>query len=139
MLHLTIQLKVIELYNQITLIKKHRAMKNYIIVAALLFTGLIFANHPPKHEVVGDLVKSTYFHENGTVSQEGFYKNGKVHGEWVSYNEDGDKTAIASYNEGAKKGKWFFWNNKSLSEVDYSDSRVASVKTWKEEAVVNRN
>lgn len=134
-----IQLEIIELNIQITLLKRHIEMKNYMIVAALLVTSLIFANIPPKHEVVGDLVKSTYFHDNGTVSQEGFYKNGKVHGEWVSYNEKGDKTAIASYDEGTKTGKWFFWNNKSLSEVDYSDSRVASVKTWKEEAVVNRN
>lgn len=114
-------------------------MKKYMIVAALLCSSFIFANHPPKHEVAGDLVKSTYYHENGAVSQEGFYKNGKVHGEWVSYSETGNRTAVASYNEGIKTGKWLFWSKDKLSEVDYTESRVASVKTWKEDAVVNRN
>jgi len=110
-----------------------------MITAAILCSGLIFANHPPKHEVVGDLVKSTYYHENGTVSQEGFYKNGKVHGEWISYTENGQRTAVATYNEGAKTGTWFFWNDKSLTQVEYSESRVAAIKNWKEDAVVIRN
>lgn len=112
-------------------------MKKYMILGALLFSSLIFANHPPKHEVVGDLVKSTYYNDNGTVSQEGFYKNGKVHGEWIAYNASGKRLSIGNYNEGVKIGKWFFWNENTLSEVDYSDSRVAVVKNWKEEAVVN--
>ncbi len=110
-----------------------------MIVAAFLCTSVIFAHVPPKHEAVGNLVKSTYYFENGAVSQEGFYKNGKVHGEWTSYNEKGEKTALANYNEGAKTGKWFFWNDNEVSEVEYANSRVAVVKTSKEEAVVNRN
>ncbi|WP_026704699.1 toxin-antitoxin system YwqK family antitoxin [Flavobacterium soli] len=114
-------------------------MKKYMILGALLFAGITFAQSEPKHEVVGDIVKSTYYHENGQISQEGFYKNGKVHGQWVSFDQNGKKTAIANYNEGIKTGKWIFWTDKNLSEVDYSDSRVASVKNWKEEAVVNRN
>ena len=114
-------------------------MKKYMILGALLFSGFIFANHPPKHEVAGNLVKSTYYHDNGTISQEGYYKNGKVHGEWVSYSDKGERTAVASYNEGVKTGKWVFWNKATLNEVNYADSRVASVKIWKEEALVNRN
>lgn len=114
-------------------------MKKYMILGALLFTGITFAQEQAKHEVVGDIVKSTYYHENGKVSQEGFYKNGKVHGQWVSFDQNGKKTAIANYNEGTKTGKWIFWTDKNLSEVDYSDSRVAAVKTWKEEVVVNVN
>ncbi|WP_396176911.1 toxin-antitoxin system YwqK family antitoxin [Flavobacterium sp.] len=114
-------------------------MKKYMILGALLFTGITFAQSEPKHEVVGDIVKSTYYHENGKVSQEGFYKNGKVHGQWVSFDQNGKKTAIANYNEGTKTGKWIFWTDKNLSEVDYADSRVATVKTWKEEAIVNIN
>ena len=114
-------------------------MKKYMTIGALLISGLLLASHPPKHEVAGDLVKSTYYHDNGTVSQEGFYKNGKVHGEWVSYSDKGERTAVASYNEGVKTGKWVFWNKEALNEVVYTDSRVASVKTYKESAVVNIN
>ena len=114
-------------------------MKKYMILGAMLIAGITFAQNKPQHEVVGDLVKSTYYHDNGKVSQEGFYKNGKVHGQWASYDVNGNKTAVAEYNEGKKTGKWIFWNENKLSEVDYANSRVAFVKTWKEEAVVNRN
>ena len=115
-------------------------MKKYIMIATLLISGVIFAqNIEPKHEVVGDLVKSTYYFDNGKVSQEGFYKDGKVHGKWISYDEAGNKKAIAEYTNGIKTGKWFFWNDNNLSEVDYSDSRIALVKTWKQDAIVNRN
>ncbi len=115
-------------------------MKKYMIIGALLVSGFISAqNIEPKHEVVGEMVKSTYYYENGKVSQEGFYKDGKVHGKWISYDESGNKKAIGEYTDGAKTGKWFFWNNAILSEVDYSESRIAAVKNWKEDAIVNRN
>lgn len=111
-----------------------------MMIGALLFSGVIFAqNIAPKHEIVGNLVKSTYYHENGNVSQEGCYKDGKVHGKWISYDQAGNKKAIGEYNNGIKTGKWFFWNNNMLSEVDYSESRVASVTHWKQDAIVNRN
>jgi antitoxin component YwqK of YwqJK toxin-antitoxin module len=115
-------------------------MKKYLLTGAILISGIISAqNIKPKHEVVGDLVKSTYYYDNGKISQEGFYKDGKVYGKWISYDENGNKKAIGEYNNGMKTGKWFFWNDNKLSEVDYSDSRVASIKTWKQDAIVNRN
>jgi len=115
-------------------------MKKYMILGAFLITTSFFAQTiAPKHEVVGDLVKSTYYYENGQISQEGFYKNGKVDGQWIAYDEKGNKKAIGEYKEGEKTGKWFFWNDNNLSEVDYSDSRVAAIKNWKQDAVVNRN
>lgn len=115
-------------------------MKKYMIMGALLISGVVFAqNIEPKHEVVGNLVKSTYYFDNGKVSQEGFYKDGKVEGQWIAYDESGNKKAIGEYSNGQKTGKWFFWNNNTLSEVDYSNSRIAQVKNWKQDAVVNRN
>lgn len=60
-------------------------MKKYIMISALLISGVIYTqNIRPKHEIIGNLVKSTYFQENGNVSQVGFYKNAKVHGKWIS-------------------------------------------------------
>jgi hypothetical protein len=38
-----------------------------------------------------------------------------------------------------KTGKWFFWNKNVLNEVDYADSRVAEVKKWSNETIVQRN
>jgi antitoxin component YwqK of YwqJK toxin-antitoxin module len=67
---------------------------------------MIFAqNNKPKLEAVGDLVKATSFHDNGKV-QVVFYKNGKLQGEWVSF--DSNKTAMATYDNGQKSEKWFF-------------------------------
>jgi antitoxin component YwqK of YwqJK toxin-antitoxin module len=115
-------------------------MKKYIVIGTMLITGMIFAQNntvTPKLEAVGNLVKATYVYDNGQVKQVGFYENGKLQGKWVSYDVNGKKTAVAEYNKGQKVGKWFFWNNSVLSEVDYSDNRVASVKNWKEDAIAN--
>lgn len=115
-------------------------MKKYIIIGAVLISGMIFAQNTsvkPTLEAVGDMVKTTYHYENGQVQQEGFYKNGKLQGEWISYDSKGNKNAIGEYNKGQKVGKWFFWNNSVLSEVDFSDNRVATVKKWKQDAIVN--
>lgn len=113
-------------------------MKKYIIIAALLISGMIFAqNTKPKLEVVGNLVKATYFHENGNIQQQGFFKDGKLQGEWTSYDISGNKTAIGVYDKGEKAGKWFFWNNAVLSEVDYSNNQIASVKNWKQDPLVS--
>lgn len=113
-------------------------MKKYIILTALLFSGIAFAQeNNPKLEVVGELVKTTYYFENGKVQQEGFFKNGKLEGAWTSYDTNGNKKSVATYKNGEKTGKWLFWNGNNLSEVDYSNSRIASVKTWKQDALVN--
>lgn len=115
-------------------------MKKYMLIGLMLVSGVTFAQQADhKYEIVDNTVKATYFHENGKVSQEGFYKDGKVHGKWISYDESGAKKSIGEYADGKKTGKWFFWTDNSLSEVDYSDSRVAVIKSWKQEAVANRN
>ena len=121
-------------------------MKKLVILAVLMFSGVIFAQEAkPVLEPFGKKVKATYFHENGQVMQEGYFVKGKLEGNWVSYDENGNKIAIAEYKNGKKVGKWFFWTDSSdrgfatLSEVDYTNNRIASVKNWKKEALVNVN
>lgn len=111
-------------------------MKKIIIGGMLLSAFVVSAQKGPKYEIENQLVKATYYYDNGQVKQEGFYKDGKLHGKWVSYNENGTKQAMGEYNNGAKAGKWFFWNDAALSEVDYADSRIAEVKKWSKDAVV---
>ena len=56
-------------------------MKKYIIIGAVLISGMIFAQNTsvkPELEAVGNKVKATYLYENGQVQQQGFYKNGKL-------------------------------------------------------------
>lgn len=113
-------------------------MKKYIIIGTFLISGLIFAQSPkPQLEAVGNKVKVTYYFENGQIQQQGFYKNGKLEGKWVSYDINGNKLALAEYKKGEKVGKWFFWNDSTLSEVDYSNNSIASIRNWKEVSLVS--
>ena len=80
----------------------------------------------------GDLIEATIYFEDGTMSQKGFFtKDGKLTGKWISYNREGSKTAEAQYEDGKKVGTWFFWSNDNLTEVNYNNSRIADVSTWK--------
>ena len=105
-------------------------MKNILILAALFISTIAFAqNNKPTFEKDGDLVKGTYYFDNGEVRQSGTYKEGKLHGEWTSFNDAGDKVAVGNYTNGTKSGKWFFWNGKELSEVNYNKNEISSIKT----------
>ncbi len=116
-------------------------MKNIIVLIAILFSATIMAQDvKPTFEKQGDAIKGTFFHENGEVRQQGFYNTeGKLHGEWKSYDTSGKKIAMGRYNNGVKTGKWFFWAADKLSEVNYSDNQIADVTTWsnKDNVVVN--
>ncbi|WP_211165434.1 toxin-antitoxin system YwqK family antitoxin [Flavobacterium silvaticum] len=114
-------------------------MKKYILAAVMMSVIAVSAHNGPKLEAVGGLVKATYYHDNGSIAQQGFFKDGKADGKWVAFDANGNKKSIGEYSKGQKTGKWFFWNEQTLSEVDYADSRVAAVKNWKQEAVANRN
>lgn len=113
-------------------------MKKIVVLIALVF-GFATAQAQEKSKKDtyiqnGDLVEATLYFDNGVVSQTGFYtKEGKPTGQWLSYNREGEKTAKAQYSNGEKIGTWFFWSADKLTEVDYKDSRVASVNTWKNE------
>lgn len=109
-------------------------------VAILITTAINAQDVKPTFEKDGDLIKGTFYYEDGSVKQEGTYKDGKLHGEWISYEQNGKKNAIAQYKEGDKTGKWFFWANDILTEVDYNSNIIAEVKSYKNtRTLVNRN
>jgi antitoxin component YwqK of YwqJK toxin-antitoxin module len=115
-------------------------MRKFMLIAALMVTGLsVGQSKSPQLEEVNGMVKATYFYENGTVEQEGFFKNGLLVGKWVSYHADGSKKSIAEYENGKKVGKWFFWNNASLNEVDYDNNVVVASKSWSNQQVADKN
>ena len=115
-------------------------MKKCIILVAILFSGILVAQEVnPQLEAVGNKVKATYYYENGRVQQEGFFKDGKLDGVWVSYDEKGNKVAVGEYTNGLKTGKWMFFNEKSLCEVAYDNSKISSVKNLQRNALANRN
>ena len=108
-------------------------MKKYILIA-LVFIGTTVAaqnTNQPKLESKGTLIVATYFYDNGSVQQEGtFNKNGALEGLWTSYDFKGDKLTQGNYSNGIKTGKWFFWTENSLKEVDFVDSKITSVNEW---------
>ncbi len=113
-------------------------MKKYLFMAAILVSGMLSAQETePKLEAYGNLVKATYYYENGQVQQTGFFKDGKLEGQWVSYYENGNKKSVGEFSNGQKTGKWVLFNENALTEVNYADNAVASVKNWKQDLAKN--
>jgi antitoxin component YwqK of YwqJK toxin-antitoxin module len=115
-------------------------MKKCVILVAMMFSGILVAQEvKPELEAVGNKVKATYYFENGKVQQEGFFKDGKLDGVWVSYDEKGNKVAVGEYTDGLKTGKWIFFNENSLCEVAYENSKISSIKNLQKNALANTN
>ena len=108
--------------------------KILFLVLGLFLTQVGFAQVSDivqDYKVDGDLIETKIFFEDGNLHQTGFYnKKGVVTGEWVSYNREGAKTAVAQYEDGKKVGTWFFWEKGTLKEVVYKNSKIATVNTW---------
>lgn len=94
----------------------------------------------PVLEAEGTLVKATYHYENGTVEQVGYFKDGKLDGQWTSFDEKGNVKAIAEYAKGEKIGKWkYYTNNVCVSEVSFSDNRIVDVKKFSQNTIADKN
>ncbi len=106
-----------------------------LIIIFLLSPFMFYAQQEREVSLLEDknLIEVVYFHDNGTISQTGTYDlNGLLHGKWESFDEAGNKVAMGSYNFGKKDGKWFFWNNEILREVDYNANTIAAVREWQD-------
>lgn len=116
-------------------------MKKVIIgVAALCFALSVNAQTiEPTYGVDNDKVKVTYYHEDGSIKVQGYFKDKKLTGQWTSYDMNGNKTQIAFYENGKKVGKWFVWDNDILKEINFENNTVVSVNTWKQDSKVAFN
>ena len=105
-------------------------MKTAIVLFALVFTTIGYSQKEKdiKLNQETNLFEATYYHDNGEVSQEGtFDLNGKLHGEWTSYDASGTKVSEGNYTNGVRTGKWFFWSEDAVKEVEFSNNAIASV------------
>ena len=107
-------------------------MKTLMILSVMMLGMITYAQEvKPKFDQLKDgTIEATYFHENGEIAQTGFFLNEKRHGEWISFNKKGEKTAQAEFKNGMKTGKWFIWSDEKLTEVDYRNNQIAAVNTW---------
>ena len=93
--------------------------------------------YEPIYEKQGELVAVTLFYENGSIKEQGFYKDKKLHGEWIKYNREGVKITRAQYNCGMKTGNWMFLNKGILTEVTYKNNRITEVKDLNEDVILD--
>ncbi|MCX7551570.1 toxin-antitoxin system YwqK family antitoxin [Xanthomarina sp. F2636L] len=107
-------------------------MKNMIMLFTFLISVGSFAQgRELKFNKNTNLIEVIYYHDNGLITQTGTYSlDGKLQGEWLSFNTAGEKAISANYDNGKKVGKWFYWNDKTLKEVDYNNNAIASVSEW---------
>jgi len=108
-------------------------MKNFILVVILLFCITAFSQEQKVDykKIDNNLVQVTYyFTDNNTiVEREGFFnEDGKLHGTWISYNVEGNKTAIANYNNGVKEGVWMYFKGDKVNVVTYSNNKITNVE-----------
>ncbi|MBJ7880895.1 toxin-antitoxin system YwqK family antitoxin [Gelidibacter salicanalis] len=113
--------------------------KQILFLFALLITVTSFSQQKRdlKLNEKAKVIEVTYYHDNGVVSQTGAYTlDGKLQGEWLSYDTEGNKIVAANYDNGKKVGKWFYWNDETLKEVDYKQNAIAKVVQWNEKSSV---
>jgi len=78
-----------------------------------------------------DLIKATYYFADNSniVEREGYFnKEGKLQDTWISYDLEGNKTAVANYNNGKKDGIWFYFKEDKLNIVTYKDNKLVNVE-----------
>ncbi len=109
-------------------------MRNVVLtLVCVLSLSVVFAQADKREKLTlkGDVVETVQFHDNGAIAQTGFYtKAGKLQGEWVSYDANSKKLAVAQYDNGNKVGTWKFYQGDTMKEVTYADSKIAKVSTW---------
>jgi len=99
------------------------------LVLFLLVLNVSFAQGvAPKFEKENDLVKATYYYDNGMVKEVGFFKEDKLHDKWISYSEEGKIKVVAMYNNGLKDGKWYLVGEETVKEVTYKSNKVVKVE-----------
>lgn len=103
------------------------------LVIALVFISSAFAQEvKPKFEKQNDLVKATYYYNNGAIKEVGFFKENKLHSQWVTYNEAGEKITVAEYDMGKKVGKWYVIADDTVKELTYESNKLVKVEDTKE-------
>ena len=107
-------------------------MKNLVITFLLLFcTSFLYSqnNEILKSEKKGALTEVYLYYENGNIMQHGFYtKEGKLHASWESYNLDGTRKCIATYNQGVKVGTWTYFNENKITKIVYKNGKIESIE-----------
>lgn len=103
-------------------------MKTVLLVLSLFAGAIVFGQGEDiRVKKQAELHILTLYHSNGTIAQQGHVtKDNKLHGTWVSFDEEGNKKAIGHYLKGKKVGTWFFYkpDSKFVTQVDYNENHT---------------
>ncbi|UMB59805.1 hypothetical protein MHL31_12040 [Lutibacter sp. A80] len=108
-------------------------MKTILKIAVLLFCVTSFAQEQKVDykKVTNNLVKATYYFADNSdlIEREGYFDaDGKLHGNWISYDLEGNKTSIANYTNGKKEGVWTYFKEDKVSLVTYKENKIIKVE-----------
>lgn len=120
--------KIYYIFVKELLIKTPIQMKNIAILLIVLFTTVSFAQKEKTLTLNKEtnLIEAVYYHDNGEVSQTGtFTQDGKLEGNWLSYDKNGVKLVSAFYKNGKKVGKWIHWVDGQKKVITYTDNVAA--------------
>ncbi len=111
--------------------EKIRIMKKIIATLLVCLVAISFSyaqDKEPSFEKQDDLVKATYYHENGMIKEVGFFKDNKLHDKWVHYDLTGKITVVANYENGVKEGTWYIVGENSTKQVTYKANKPIKVE-----------
>lgn len=113
--------------------------KIFVALVTLLLTfGISSAQEKaPTFEKQDDLVKATYFHDNGMIREVGYFKDDKLHDQWIRYDVSGKVTVVANYDNGIKEGKWYIVGEDSTKEITYRENKLIKVEEVQGSEVLN--
>ncbi|EGV43725.1 nicotinic acid mononucleotide adenyltransferase [Bizionia argentinensis JUB59] len=117
-------------------------MKSILLIFTFLISAVSFAQQERtlKFNEETNVIDVVYYHDNGIVSQTGSYNlDSNLQGEWLRFNTAGEKIVSAIYDNGIKVGKWFYWTDNTLKEVDYISNVIANVNTRSKSNVGQRD
>lgn len=99
------------------------------LIVCLVAVSFSYAQEKaPTFEKQDDLVKATYFHDNGMIKEVGFFKDNKLHDKWVHYDLAGKITVVANYDNGVKEGTWYIVGENSTKQVTYKANKPIKVE-----------
>jgi antitoxin component YwqK of YwqJK toxin-antitoxin module len=115
-------------------------MKKLILAVVLMFSITAFAQEQKVtyKKLDDNLTQVTYYFADNSdiIQREGFFNaDGKLQGTWISYDVNGNKIAIANYNNGVKEGVWMYFKEDKVNVVTYDNNKITNVE--KRALVVN--
>ena len=57
-------------------------------------------------------------------------EEGKLDPAWESYNLDGTRKCLATYNYGVKIGTWTYWNDNKVTKIEYDNNKVVKIEEF---------